>query len=227
MYEIYLNFHGLGDPPEHVGVDEHPYWLTPDRFTRILELARNYGSPHRQIRFTFDDGNKSDVTTALPILRAMSQRASFFPLSDSIGMPGFVEADDIIRLRDAGMTIGSHGARHVKWTTLNNAELADEVHRSLQILSGILRQPITTVAVPFGDFNQRVLGILREIGIVTVFTSDGGATWTNAKLKTRNTIRMDIPLEVIETLLAGPPLWQLLTGVRRTWKRKRERDNFV
>jgi peptidoglycan/xylan/chitin deacetylase (PgdA/CDA1 family) len=203
LQQIYLNFHGLGDPPFHVADSDRLYWLSPDRFTSIIRLAYDNETDGRKIEITFDDGNMSDVMIALPILDAFGRRASFFPLSGRIGQPGFLGAADVLRLSDAGMSVGSHGAAHVRWTTLADDELATQVTNSLRALSDVIRKPVTTVAVPFGAYDRRVLRILRRLDVAAVFTSDGGPTRSSDWIKSRTTIRMDTPVESIEALVAG------------------------
>ena len=146
-------------------------------------------------------GNRSDVTIALPMLEAFEQRAAFFVVADRIGAPSYLGAADIARLRDAGMPIGSHGAAHVAWTSLHDAELTTQVARSLRVLSGLIGQPVTEVAVPFGAYDRRVLSVLRRLGVTRVYTSDSGVTQPDAWLAARNTMRMDMPLESIEALM--------------------------
>jgi peptidoglycan/xylan/chitin deacetylase (PgdA/CDA1 family) len=197
---IYLNFHGLGAPPPHVEERERRYWITPGRFQAVLRFIRDHGCAER-VRLTFDDGNRSDVTIALPMLEAFEQRAAFFVVSDRIGTPSYLGAADIARLRDAGMTIGSHGAAHVAWTTLHDAELATQVARSLKTLTGLVGHPVTEVAAPFGEYDRRVLSVLRRLGVTRVYTSDSGVALADTWLMARNTMRMDMPLESIEALV--------------------------
>lgn len=182
---------------------EQPYWLPSERFIAVLRLACRYETENRKIHITFDDGNKSDISIALPILNDFGRRASFFILSDMIGKADFVDAADITQLRKNGMTIGSHGAAHVEWTTLDDAELAAQVKRSMRTLSSIAGTSVTTVAVPFGAYDSRVLRVLRPLGITTVYTSEGGPTSSNAWLKARNTIHIDTPIDLIEKLICG------------------------
>ena len=57
-------FHGIGAPQRGLEVDEEQYWVEVDQFEEMLEMIRRYSF----IRITFDDGNASDVTSALPAL---------------------------------------------------------------------------------------------------------------------------------------------------------------
>jgi peptidoglycan/xylan/chitin deacetylase (PgdA/CDA1 family) len=173
------------------------------------------------VHLTFDDGNRSDVTDAMPMLLRLGRRASFFLLSAFIGRPDFVTRDDVAQLHAAGMAIGSHGADHVRWTTLGNAELVEQISRSIQTLATLTREPINSVAVPFGAYDRRVLDVLRQLNIATVFTSDGGPARPGAWIKGRTTVRMDTPLEAIEALLSDRlSVQQRLQFLARSWKRR-------
>jgi len=137
MSEVYLCLHGLG-PPLRVRDPERPFWLPSERLGEIIKLARKYETATRSIRLTFDDGNKSDVSVALPILQNHGCRASFFVSSKVIGDPDYMDEADIIRLRDAGMMIGCHGVDHVRWTSLPTGELISQVRQSIEALSSIV-----------------------------------------------------------------------------------------
>jgi O-antigen/teichoic acid export membrane protein/peptidoglycan/xylan/chitin deacetylase (PgdA/CDA1 family) len=218
MKEIYLNFHGLGAPPANTDDRQRLYWLDPERFATILRLVRKYEDDNRRIFITFDDGNISDSAIALPILKEFGLRASFFVLSDRIGMSGFLGAEDLLRLHNSGMSIGSHGIAHQKWTTLKDAELKNEINQSVSILSALIGHPVESVAVPFGAYDRRVLYTLANSGIKHVYTSDGGFARPGTWVKPRTTIRIDTPLEVVERILSGQfSLLQRFQLVARGW----------
>jgi peptidoglycan/xylan/chitin deacetylase (PgdA/CDA1 family) len=221
MNEVHFCLHGVGVPPAWVPVHERRYWLSSERFTEIVRLARQYETPARRVLFSFDDGNKSDVTTAMPILTRFGFCASFFILSDLIGAPDFVDAADIERLRDNGMTVGSHGAAHVRWVTLDDRALADQIERSVRILSGILGRPASAVAPPFGAYNRRILRLLRRLDVAEVHTTDDGPVRSGAWIKPRFSITIDTPLGAVEARLAGRLGWstRLRTLARRYARR--------
>lgn len=203
MSEVYLCLHGLGPPPRRVLGPERPYWLSAKRFAEIINLAQKYDTATRSIWFTFDDGNKSDVSVALPILRMHGCRALFFVSSKMIGDPDYMDAADIVRLRDAGMIIGSHGVDHVRWTTLRVGELVNQVRTSIEVVSGIVGGPINSVAPPFGAYNRHVLRVLKEIGVSKVFTTDDREARSDAWMKPRFTVTTETSLEEIEMRFSG------------------------
>jgi peptidoglycan/xylan/chitin deacetylase (PgdA/CDA1 family) len=221
MNEVHFCLHGVGTPPSWVSEYERPYWLSSERLIEIVRLGRKFETPARRIVFSFDDGNKSDVTTTLPILLDFGFRAAFFISSDRIGTPDFVDAADIVRLRDAGMKVGSHGAAHVRWITLDDSELAEQIDRSVRVLSRILDRPARSVAPPFGAYNRRILRLLRRLGVTEVHTTDDGPVRSGAWIKPRFTITMDTPLAAVEARLAGRLGWdaRLLALARRHARR--------
>jgi peptidoglycan/xylan/chitin deacetylase (PgdA/CDA1 family) len=211
LREIILNFHGIGEPPSDVPDEERPYWISIKYFSDVVRLARDCELEHTKVFMTFDDGNKSDVTIALPLLNEFGRRASFFVLSERIGKPGFVDASDLIHLYKAGMTIGSHGKSHVEWTSLGKLELLSQVTESLHTLSDLIGEAVKSVAVPYGKYDRRVLRDLRQLDIDTIYTSDGGSAAPDAWVKPRTTMRNDTALGEIESIITDrlPPIRRL------------------
>lgn len=198
---FYLNFHGLGAPHAAIEPDERPYWLSADAFRAIIARAAAQGPA---IGITFDDGNQSDIDIALPALQAAGLTAAFFIPTDRIGAPLYLSADQIRALHGAGMRIGSHGRAHVRWTALDDAQLRDEIFAPLGVLSEIVGAPVTTVGVPFGAYDDRVLQRLAANGVTQVFTSDGGPCLPDAFLVPRTSVRNDMALESIAAMMNGP-----------------------
>jgi peptidoglycan/xylan/chitin deacetylase (PgdA/CDA1 family) len=208
-----LNFHGIGTPERTLEPGEAAYWIGVDRFCEILD--RIAGSPDRErIAITFDDGNTSDVTVAVPELRRRSLSAEFFVLTGRIGSAGSLDRDDIEGLIGMGMRVGSHGVAHRDWTTLSAKELSDEVISSKAVLESICRAPVRSAAIPFGRYNATILAALKTSGYAVAYSSDGGNMDRSAFLRPRTSIRRDTSEAALEQMLSGTmPTWRRL---RRT-----------
>ena len=194
---IVLNFHLIGKPQRELAAGEAEVSVDPEQFTEILDLlvGRN------DVRLTFDDGNKSDVTVALPELTRRGLRADFFICPARFGSPGFVDADDIRELREAGMTVGSHGMDHVPWRRLKRSAIEREIVEAKRVLEATLQASVDTAACPFGTYDHRTLSALRAAGFTRVYTSDGGRANPEAWLVARNTVRRSDSRESVEKLL--------------------------
>jgi peptidoglycan/xylan/chitin deacetylase (PgdA/CDA1 family) len=188
--ELILTFHGLGDPPADVEESERRMWVPVSWLERILDAL-----PRQEVGLAFDDGNASDVQLALPALSTRERHASFFPLVGRIDVAGYLDARDIAKLRDAGMTIGSHGLRHRDWRRLSAGDLDEELTVSRRALSEIVGGEVAQAACPFGSYDRRVLRALRTAGYRRVYNSDGGIGSAHAWLAPRTTVHRDRPLE--------------------------------
>jgi peptidoglycan/xylan/chitin deacetylase (PgdA/CDA1 family) len=126
------------------------------------------------LRATFDDGNRSDLEIAAPILAKYGVMGAFFPCSGRLTRDGYLTADDIRNLFSLGFEIGSHGVDHVPWTKQDAAALHRELVGSKAEFEQILGASIHAAAIPFGAYNRRVLAALKAAGYAKVYNSDRG-----------------------------------------------------
>jgi peptidoglycan/xylan/chitin deacetylase (PgdA/CDA1 family) len=184
---LVLNLHGIGTAPAGLPADERRYWCSQPRFEALLDavqsLAAESGPP---IEITFDDGNLSDATIALPALVARGLRATFFVCAGRIGRPGYVHSAALAELHGAGMVVGSHGWAHRDWRQCDDLALQRETQTALDTIAEVTGRKVDTVGVPFGSYDRRVLAKLRRCGVRTVYTSDGGRAAHSAWLVPRH-----------------------------------------
>ena len=67
---------------------------------------------------------------ALPVLESVNLKAVFFITTDWINRKGFMDEDQILRLKNAGMLIGSHGCSHRCFSGMRMDELKREMQAS-------------------------------------------------------------------------------------------------
>lgn len=195
-----LMLHGIGPTPAYIPEIEKPYWIAQETLASILEMVPKAGA-----RLTFDDGNETDAGVALPLLCKADLKASFFIPSDRIGTPGYLSEDAIRAMHEDGMEIGSHGSAHLNWIDLCDAEIANDVTRSLERLASIIQAPVRSVAIPYGYCDRRVLGVLRKLGIERVYSSFRGPEAHGAWLVRRDCIKADMTRDQIHEILTRKP----------------------
>jgi len=145
-----------------------------DRFESVLDLIAS----RDDIVLTFDDGNDTDVSVVLPALLKRGLTAKFFISAGKLGQAGYLQPSEVKTLAEAGMTIGTHGVQHVSWRQLSREELIYEIEHSRDVLQELAARAVTEAAMPSGQYNQRVLGILRRAGFRRTYTVDG--PWARA-----------------------------------------------
>jgi peptidoglycan/xylan/chitin deacetylase (PgdA/CDA1 family) len=193
-------FHGIGTPMRDLDPGEAPYWISVERFEAILDQVMALPDPGR-IRISFDDGNSSDYSIALPRLLARGLKADFFVLAGRLNQAGSLSSDQVRTLRDAGMGIGSHGVAHLRWSDLSELALWREVTESRDRLEALLDERIVHAAIPFGAWNSRVLRVLRQAGYVKAYSSDRGMMNTSKFLQPRTSINQSMSSATIDTVL--------------------------
>jgi peptidoglycan/xylan/chitin deacetylase (PgdA/CDA1 family) len=121
---------------------------------------------------TFDDGGISALDIIAEELEERGWRGNFFIPAADIGRPGFLTGAQIRTLRQRGHLIGSHGYRHgLKMPALSLAELVGEWRKSVEILAGIIGEPITAAAAPGGYYSGKVARAASAAGLSVLFTS--------------------------------------------------------
>ena len=106
-----LNSNGLhnGSSPT-----SHPYLVHPLSATSVGNISRVVNSNNKLIMIGFDDGWKSQITYAKPILDKYGFKASFFVVCNYVnsGELRRMNWQDIAALQKDGMDIESHSMTH-------------------------------------------------------------------------------------------------------------------
>jgi peptidoglycan/xylan/chitin deacetylase (PgdA/CDA1 family) len=174
-----LMYHGVGAPTAR---GEEYYTVGEDAFRAQVTLLRERTvvsyeellagrAPPRAVVLTFDDGERSVLTHALPVMRDHGLTATLFVTSGWIGTAGYLAAEEIRELRDAGWTIGAHTVTHRFLSDLPDTELRDELARSRDELGEILGGPPRHMSLPGGRESPRVLAAVRAAGYSSLCTS--------------------------------------------------------
>ena len=196
---LILMYHDLVAPSQRVAIDRMPYALDPDVFTRHLEILASQrrrivpvgtwvmeaeGEHKRTVEaagrppdilLTFDDGDRSNFTTALPLLQRHGLSATFFLTVGCVGQEGYLTWEQVRALREAGMEIGSHTLTHRPPALLTDDELRYELVESKHRLEDRLGMTILSVSSPTGFYNAKIGALARESGYRAVCIGRIGA----------------------------------------------------
>src|SRR5215831_17770021 len=130
-----LNSNGLHNGSSSTS---HPYLVHPLSATSVGNISRVVNSNNKLIMIGFDDGWKSQITYAKPILDKYGFKASFFVVCNYVnsGEIRRMNWQDIAALQKDGMDIESHSMTHPpNLNTLNQQELDYEIGGSKQCLA--------------------------------------------------------------------------------------------
>lgn len=160
-----LAYHSVGDSVKEAGASL--YCVLGAKFRAQMECLRG-----KDVMITFDDGDITNYTKAYPILKELGMKACFFIIGEWVGAAGYMSWREIKELQGAGMTIGSHGMTHRILTTLSDYELDYEFIASKKLLEDNLKAQISSISIPRGLFNKRVIDKVKEYGYSKIYTSN-------------------------------------------------------
>lgn len=149
------------------------YAVSSRTFRRHAEIVQERCSNRSCI--TFDDGHISQFSIAGPILDELSISAIFFITTAWVGvLDRAVTWERLRTLCRSGHIIGSHSHTHPILTACSEGALRDELSVSKRILEERLGQCVTSISIPAGRINDRVLAACGEAGYRCVYTSRAG-----------------------------------------------------
>jgi hypothetical protein len=215
---LYLLYHEL-----RPNRSDYSYVVETEEFKKQLDLfikLRNTDGAGLWPEITFDDGHISNFEFGLPVLQSKTIKAWFFI---TVGWTGrrrdYMGWQELRGLHQAGQHIGAHGWSHVLLTHCSARELHTELVDARLTLEDKLGTSITTMSLPGGRYNQRVLTACREAGYTQIFTSIPKAEPEPAGPTVgRLNIRGDMSLEWITKVLQ--PGSNILSGLERQYQVK-------
>lgn len=130
--------------------------------------------PAHPIVFSFDDGSRSQLVNAFPVLRARGWpgvlNLELGHLTSFWGMP----PPAVRRLIAAGWEIDSHTINHPDLTTLDPQRLRAEVTGSRQRLRRLFHVPANFFCYPSGRYNSAVIAAVQAAGYYGATSTEYG-----------------------------------------------------
>lgn len=175
----------------HIAVKtpQNPYFVSPETLTKQFQwLCENHYSvislpaltkalqdktplPEHSVVLTFDDGDKDQVTNALPILKQFGYTATFYIITGHLHDAPYMDEADVRLLHDSGMTVASHTVTHPNLARMAGTHLREELSQSKQVLESIVHTPVTDIAYPGGAFSSMVEEEAKKVGYVSATTT--------------------------------------------------------
>lgn len=142
--------------------------------------------PQGAVLVTIDDGFRSTLTIAHKVLRRRGVPAVAFVTPSLVDVGGrclagrsepYLTWEELRRLADDGVEIGSHAWTHRSMGRLEPREVRREACRSREVLEQRLRRPVLSFAYPYGtraDCSTQAAQEIAGAGYQVAFTSQHG-----------------------------------------------------
>jgi peptidoglycan/xylan/chitin deacetylase (PgdA/CDA1 family) len=144
----------------------------------ILAGEASAGRP--RVAITFDDGYRSVLTEAAPILRRHGFPATIFIPTKWIGKRNswdpeedlpldIVSEQELLELREMGFEIGSHGHAHVDLSRATPGEAESDIRASVERLTEILGERPRYLSYPYGRSSEVARELAERAGFDAAF----------------------------------------------------------
>ncbi len=137
-------------------------------------LLYNANLPKKPVIISFDDAWENQYIYALPLLQKYGFTATFFIPTKNLGHSHVLSWDEIKKIDQAGMVIGSHTETHPFLDKITDEESRKEIIDSKKIIEENLGKTIYDFAYPYGAYNNHAIQIVKEAGYRTARTTDAG-----------------------------------------------------
>jgi peptidoglycan/xylan/chitin deacetylase (PgdA/CDA1 family) len=192
---LFFLYHELRAEPS-----PYSYVLQYSAFQQHLDFFLHARASDQQTLYpeiTFDDGHVSNYTLALPALAARNLTATFFlTVGWMATREGYMDWNQVRALHAAGQRIGAHGWSHALLTHCDQAALHTELTTARLTLEDKLGAAITTMSLPGGRFNDRVLDACRSAGYDHIYTS---VPFLVGRLNLRSNTTLDALTQLLDT----------------------------
>ena len=202
-----LMYHVIGDPPasapfpdlyvSRADLRAQVRWLERSGYQavtlgRVFDAWQGRGTlPARPIVLSFDDGYRSHVTAALPILATHAWpgvlNLDLSNLTPSWGIP----AAGVRKLLAAGWEIGAHSLTHADLTSLGDAALDREVRGSRRAIHRLFGVVPRFFCYPAGRYDAEAVAAVRAAGFDGATTTEFGLAAPSAGRFTLARVRVD------------------------------------
>jgi peptidoglycan/xylan/chitin deacetylase (PgdA/CDA1 family)/nucleoid-associated protein YgaU len=133
--------------------------------------------PRKSVVLTFDDGYRSFIQYARPLLKDFGFNATLFVYSDFIGGGSGLSWSDLRALVTEGFDVQAHSKTHGNLRRKEDESQAayakrieSELAYPLDLLRKHLGRAVDTLAYPYGDTDEEVLRHVVKYGYVAAFT---------------------------------------------------------
>jgi peptidoglycan/xylan/chitin deacetylase (PgdA/CDA1 family) len=191
-----LAYHAVASCP--ASDDDHLLFVSPTAFEaqmeylarrrQVVTLVEAVSGPRPRgrpaVAITFDDGYRSVLEHALPVLERFGFPATVFVPTRYIGdqnrwnppsaCPLTIMSTDELRDAEArGLAVESHGHAHLDLSNANEDEARDDLAQSVAILRTVTGRQPRFLAYPFATASPSAQRVAETLGFVAAFNVSG------------------------------------------------------
>jgi peptidoglycan/xylan/chitin deacetylase (PgdA/CDA1 family) len=144
-------------------------------FIREIPSSLLQTSEEKLIALTFDDGYEDFYVNVLPLLKKYHMNATLYIITDFIGKPGYVTAEELKQIIASGLVeIGAHTVHHKNLRSISLKRAQDEIETSKRTLEQNFGITVQSFAYPFGKHSPKIDALVQQAGFTAAVTTERG-----------------------------------------------------
>ena len=143
----------------------------------IINTIINDGQlPENVIGISIDDADRSFLNIAWPKFKKNNIPVTLFVSTSTItkNSKSYLSWDEIRKLKNEGVTIGSHSHNHSHMPDLSTKEIIKEIETSNKIFLKEIGRVPTLFAYPYGESDNRIINELKKYKFKIAFGQHSG-----------------------------------------------------
>ena len=135
---------------------------------------------------TVDDGYESFYDNGLPLLKKYGFPATLFINTETVGGASYMDWKQLKSASEAGIEIGNHTHSHAYFLNQPEAKRYSNFKEELQLTQNLIKEHLgeepTTFAYPYGELDNEMLSIVKELGFKGAAGQNSGVIGSSTNL---------------------------------------------
>jgi peptidoglycan/xylan/chitin deacetylase (PgdA/CDA1 family) len=133
------------------------------------------------VSITVDDGYKSFLTGAVPLLKAFGYQATLFVNTESVGGGSYMNWEELKKLVKEGIEIGNHSHAHPYFLNISAEHRRERFEEDLEISRKLFKKHLgldpDLYVYPYGEFDREMQTVLKSAGFRAAFAQNSGVVY--------------------------------------------------
>lgn len=147
----------------------------------LSKLEKGGGSSRKIAVLTIDDGYKSFLTGAMPLLREYGFKATLFINTETVGARGYLTWNELNKIQKEGIEIGNHTHTHTYFLNEKEGDVTEKFRKDVKQAQALIKANLNSspdlFAYPFGEYNQVMKKVVEELGFKAATAQNSGVIY--------------------------------------------------
>jgi len=152
-------------------------FITPAQLADGFDDKRRL--PKKPLILSFDDGYRDFYTDAFPILKKYKIKSVVYLVPAFLDKPNNMTTPQVEEIIKSGLVeIGAHTINHAHLKGLDEKRAKEEIKKGKTMLEEAFNIKIVSFAYPYGEFDLKIIQLVKEAGFTTAASTIGGVVQT-------------------------------------------------